>query len=408
MVVESVLYAPVILIGILLFMFGAKLPPAFRTSSWFVYVGLIVFPFLVWRNFRRGTATATKDAAITESVQTALTGTITSRPQNGGQDYIAGQEKQLEADTRTTKRCPFCAEEILAIAIKCKHCGSNLAGASTVPVEAKSTADFGWALLGVPLAGTLVIWTWVSSLAMIQGPGGATTFIVAAVVIGTAALAAIEAAKLGMKANKLEGTYSPTQWMFLCLFMWVIGYPAYLFKRRHYGRSNLLVPGIAVIVVFLGTVAIIVSAINDKMTEIQTSLSKLQMPEISHLQEASKVHQDLQVAAEPSNPPVPDAQLEPKEGDLSLVKKSDPKAALKMDAHCKTVARSAGGSYVIEEGCRMMEIEAWKHLVLDKEFPTLDEQLLRRCTAGPFNESFVLEEECIKMEIDAKASMRSP
>jgi hypothetical protein len=34
---------------------------------------------------------------------------------------------------RQTRSCPFCGEEILAVAIKCKHCGSALSEGSSPP-----------------------------------------------------------------------------------------------------------------------------------------------------------------------------------------------------------------------------------------------------------------------------------
>jgi hypothetical protein len=42
------------------------------------------------------------------------------------------------SDEREMKACPFCAEQILAAAIKCKHCGERLDGSS----ESKSEPEF--------------------------------------------------------------------------------------------------------------------------------------------------------------------------------------------------------------------------------------------------------------------------
>jgi hypothetical protein len=49
------------------------------------------------------------------------------------------KEKREGSALETTKRCPFCAEQILAAAIKCKHCGSDLA--QVAPAAPPPTPD---------------------------------------------------------------------------------------------------------------------------------------------------------------------------------------------------------------------------------------------------------------------------
>jgi hypothetical protein len=67
--------------------------------------------------------------------------------------------------TDEMKRCDFCGEIILAIAKKCKHCGSildkELAAMNKTP---QRNADYGVFLIAIPLISTMLIWFWVSGM----------------------------------------------------------------------------------------------------------------------------------------------------------------------------------------------------------------------------------------------------
>jgi len=54
---------------------------------------------------------------------------------------LSFKEKLSGAKSGTTKKCPFCAEEIQSEAIKCKHCGSLLDQASGNQLKPNSKKD---------------------------------------------------------------------------------------------------------------------------------------------------------------------------------------------------------------------------------------------------------------------------
>ena len=174
--------------------------------------------------------------------------------------------------------CPYCGEQILAVAKKCKHCGSDLTGgASRRDAAAKATAaDYGLFLLAIPIVGTVLIWSWVGSMNLLQSPDSKLALIMAATVLGTAIVAAMEASKAGMVTDRDRGSYSPTAWFFLIVLLWFVTYPVYLYKRRHYGLPSRLAIGIVLVVVFLFSFGVMSAAIEERKAEVRSGLEDIQ------------------------------------------------------------------------------------------------------------------------------------
>lgn len=161
---------------------------------------------------------------------------------------------------RETRRCPFCAEEILAEARKCRHCGEFLDG-TRPPVAAQGEA-IGTALLLIPLASVFLIWFWIGQMNLLQSPGSTLAAAACLTVIVTAGLAATE-------AGRIKTRTSPVAWFVAFLFLWVIAYPAYLFVRRKHGRKNLIVGGLVVAVAFAGSVIAVSAAIESQKQKVK-------------------------------------------------------------------------------------------------------------------------------------------
>jgi len=82
--------------------------------------------------------------------------------------------------------------------------------------------------------------------------------------------------------------------------------------------------------------------------------------------------------------------------DLMTVKATDPRAADRIAAYCNKVTASASDQAAVAAGCRHEEVAAWTRLVVNNEYPTLDEVTRRKCSESPFPDSYVAKESCAK------------
>jgi hypothetical protein len=107
----------------------------------------------------------------------------------------------------------------------------------------------------------------------------------------------------------------------------------------------------------------------------------------------------LAPAAEPSSTSSTSAPATAVADDLVPVRTKDPEAADRIVSYCSKMTSGATNPTTVGTRCRRDEMDAWTRLIVQNEFPNLDETSRRKCTEPPFPDSFVARESCAKYQL---------
>jgi hypothetical protein len=89
-------------------------------------------------------------------------------------------------------------------------------------------------------------------------------------------------------------------------------------------------------------------------------------------------------------------------GDLEPVQAKDPDGATRILSYCNAASRDASDVASAAAACRRNEVNAWTRLVLNNEFPELDEEVRAKCGRPPFPDSYEGREACFKYELEGR------
>lgn len=170
-----------------------------------------------------------------------------------------------------TKSCPLCGEEILAVALKCKHCQSVLAEPPAPAPRPASGDAAGVVLLLAPWVGIALLWLWVGESPLIKASDN-LMMVGVLVVLGTAVLAAVDASALGLgvKGTPAAKGTGPGGTFIGVLLLWFIMYPVHMHERAKYGgRANYAWAAVIGMILFVMSTWYLGSLINDKIEEIR-------------------------------------------------------------------------------------------------------------------------------------------
>ena len=113
--------------------------------------------------------------------------------------------------------------------------------------------------------------------------------------------------------------------------------------------------------------------------------------------EVSPVSSAVPTPAPIAAPDAADAPTTPSE--LISVKAKDPGAADHIASYCNNATAAAANHDAVAAGCRRDEVAAWNRMVVQNEFPALDDASRQKCSQAPFPDSYVAKEVCAKYQL---------
>jgi hypothetical protein len=189
-----------------------------------------------------------------------------------------------KVETPATKACRYCGEQILAVAIKCKHCRSMLDEEPArrkahpewtgmpAPAPAPASDERGILLAIIPWVGVLVCWFWIGESPLVNASHN-LMMLGLAVTLSTALVAAIDASALQL--DRKHGGLGPIGTFIGVSLLWIVLYPVHMSNRGKAGVPSRLAPALVGALAFVALTVYFAVLINERLMELQRALNGL-------------------------------------------------------------------------------------------------------------------------------------